>query len=345
MTHPIVIAALLPLPEAVQAYLSNLNDVDINRALAASAHVTPAVASALASSGDITTSLRALSKCDDVDLARTALRTEGLKAAHAAKNPFLTEEDLVPVLDHANNNARLAAYCHKNTPLENRRSKLSKLAAHVIVNVAPTAAGDVIRGYELALANPWMLEKAGQWSLPVHRGLTTLPEMTLEHYAAMKNSGYARWDSMKNHPALSGMDASSATPLELIEAGSCATDMMALKHPLLEAAHVPHFASKSRREPEPHVLARVVDAFGPSLMTSESQRDPFSQTAYRAAGWSSHAVAYSNTFSHAMYSAVKDAAAVLGDDCTAWGLFASLPVSHIKDYGDLAEAAVLLAGK
>lgn len=343
MLHPIIAAALMPLPGSVQDHLADLDIPEVNHALAASPWITPMLASRFAASGDITACIRALPKCDDVDLLTAFLKTNGLKAAYAARNPRLPSDELERSLKHSNDAVRLAGYCNPSTPLESRQQGLTKVTAHVLVNVAPTAAGDVIRGYELALANPWMLELSGEWSLPVHRGLTTLPEMTSDQYLAIRKAGYARWDSMKTHPAVTNDDPSRLSTRDLILVGACATDMLALTRDDLAPDDVPLFVSKVRREPEPHILARLMDRFGPTLLNSLSDRDRLSQTAYRAGAWSSPIVSYVGLFSHAWYSDVADAVSRLGENTTAWGLFTALAADASTGFAELADAAVSIA--
>jgi hypothetical protein len=128
----------------------------------------------------------------------------------------------------------------------------------------------------------------------------------------------------------------------LVSLGSCAADMVALSRDDFTSDHAAEMAADGRREPEPHVVARVVNRFGPSILNSRTTRVRFSRTADLAAAWTSPAVEYSDAVTHAMWTEVSALPSRLGEDRTAWELFASLAQDFVGDMADLIDALSVL---
>lgn len=343
---PITVAALCPISEKAQHVVADIADLDTTRALAASPYLYGSVAARLAHSSDVTTSVRALPKSDDVAHAARLVSHNGVKAPHAVQNRKLSPLLLEDSARRAEDSVALRALLNPSLKEDVRRSVLTPQRAQTLVDVALTIAGDVIRGYELALANQWMLETPADWSLSVRRGLTTLPQMTAEHYEAIKKAGYVRWDSFRSHPCRTGVNTEVLSTEELVAIGSSATDMLALERPDLTLEDAARMCTPERRVPEPHVVARVIDRFGPAAFSQGMPRHPrhdFSGTAHRAASWACPAVAYATAIPMALYEECARAVLTLGDDRTAWEMFSSLSMSMVGDLADLAQASSVLA--
>jgi hypothetical protein len=341
---PLEVAALCPLSKEAQNIIVDLGDVSATQALASSDHIHPEVAARLQSSSDTSTKQYALRRSADVEHVEKVLDRlpNGILAPWAAANPLLSEKALEKAAKSRNVAVSIRACVNPSLKEEVARAVLTPARAEKLVCVALTAAGDVIRGYELALAQPWMLEDPAKWHLAIRRGLTTLPEMTQEQYEQIRNAGYARWDSFKGHQCRTGQLFSEMTTETLVSLGSCAADMVALSRDDFTSDHAAEMAADGRREPEPHVVARVVNRFGPSILNSRTTRVRFSRTADLAAAWTSPAVEYSDAVTHAMWTEVSALPSRLGEDRTAWELFASLAQDFVGDMADLIDALSVL---
>jgi hypothetical protein len=341
---PLEVAAICPLSKEAQNIVVDLGDVSATRALASSNHLHPEVAARLQSSSDTSTKQYALRRSADVGHVEDVLERlpNGILAPWAAANPLLSEKVLEKAAKSKNVAVAMRACVNPSLKEDVARSVITPARAEKLVCVALTAAGDVIRGYELALAQPWMLDDPARWHLAVRRGLTTLPEMTQDHYEQIRKAGYARWDSFKSHQCRTGQLFSEMTTEALVSLGSCAADMVALSREDFTADLAAEMAADGRREPEPHVVARVVDRFGPSILNSRTTRVRFSRTADLAAAWTSPTVEYSDMVTHAMWTEVSALPSRLGDDRTAWELFASLAQDFVGDMADLIEVLAAL---
>ena len=343
---PITVAALCPISEKAQHIVADIGDIETVRALAASPHLCGSVASRLAHSSDVTTSVRALPKSDDVAHAARLVSHGGVKAPHAAQNPKLSPLLLEDSARRAADPVALRALLNPSLKEDVRRSVLTPQRAQELVDVALTAGGDVIRGYELVLANQWMLETPTDWSLSIRRGLTTLAQMTSEQYEAIRKAGYSSWDSFRSHPCRTGTNTEVLSTADLVTIGSSATDMAAIARPDLTLDDAVRMCAQGRRLPEPHVVARVVAIFGPTAFSQETQRHPrygFSATAHRAAAWACPAVAYASETPLSLYNECARSVRTLGDDRTAWEMFSLLSTSMVGDLADLAQASSVLA--
>jgi hypothetical protein len=341
---PLAVVALCPLSQEAQNIIVDLGDVSAVRALSSSSHLHPEVAARLQTSSDTSTKQYALRRSADVKHVENVLERlpNGILAPWAAANPLLSEKALERAARSRNMSVAMRASVNPSLKEEVARAVLTPSRAEKLVCVALTAAGDVIRGYELALAQPWMLEDPAKWHLAIRRGLTTLPEMTADHYEQIRKAGYARWDSFKAHQCRTGDLFSEMTTETLVSLGSCAADLVALSRDDFSADHVAAMAADGRREAEPHVVARVVDRFGPTILNSRTTRVRFSRTADLAAAWTSPAVEYSDMVSHDMWTEVSALPAKLGEDRTAWELFAALADDFVGDMADLVDATSAL---
>ncbi len=341
---PLEVAALCPLSKEAQNIIVELGDVDATRALASSNHIHPEVAARLQTSSDTSTKQYALRRSADVDHVEGVLKRlpNGILAPWAATNPLLSEKTLENAARSRNVAVSMRACVNPSLKEDVARDVLTPARAEKLVCVALTAAGDVIRGYELALAQPWMLDDPVKWHLAIRRGLTTLPEMSADQYEELRKAGYARWYSFKAHQCRTGQLFNEMTTETLVSLGSCAADMVALTRPDFTADLAATMASDGRREPEPHVVARVVDRFGPTVLNSRTTRVRFSRTADLAAAWTSPAVAYSGMVSHDMWTEVSALPSRLGDDRTAWELFAALGQDFVGDMADLIDVLAAL---
>ena len=315
---------------------------DLRRALAASPFLHTQVADTLARSKDMPTSTHALRICQDQDVLERASRDSVLRARWALRNPNAPERLLTDARLTNNDPALLACLLNQNTPLEYRRAKLTPDTAARLVNVGGSVSYGVVRAFELALANPWMLETPAAWPQRIRRGLSGLPEVTQEQYAALAK-GRTPWQSKDSHPCLLELDLATASFEELARLAHPAVDLYLLEHRGLTEELASRLITRVYNHPtEPHIIGRIVSMYGVGALHGASEPDceRVADTRTIAASFTHPAAQYIGYIQWDEWVGTSSAADMLSDNAEAWLAALTLADSWHASPEELAETAI-----
>lgn len=324
--------AAMRLPLAAQRILAKDRDKECRTALAASPYTDPSVLATL--TRDRIPGVRRFAhlRTDDVEMLSSELSRgkAGISTPYAARNPLAPKELLVKALSSLNEQTALGAYVNPATP-EDERRKLTPERAVEIVAVGGSNHDRVVRAHELAVNNPWMLERICEWDGNVRRALAGLPQATEEHLSAITAAGRSGSIAVRRHPIrrvdLRERPVGTFSALELSTFGGAAFDMLALDHQDFGPATARMIINRRDEcEAEPHIIGRIVNRFGPEVLEHDTIPAVvlWSGTRFHAAGWVAPVMEFLMFNMPIEWAALRPAVESLGADVGAWELFLQL---------------------
>jgi hypothetical protein len=337
------IHALAPLPEEAQRSLTRHRSTAVRRALASSMHLDPSVAQTLTADADRMVVRLALRRTLDEAAVNTAIGGGRRNAADAAKNPIADPDALAAALRSPFDEVVLAALTNPSTPESERRMlPLSRIIE--VCEVGDPVGNRVVRTHETLLANRWLLEQIPSFTHSMRRAALALPDLDAGQYKALVAKGRNRFTRL--HPLGSGLVLDGTPSEEMLLIGSAAVDLYIAEHPgtTLEMAQT-MFSRHWKQMIEPHVLARLFRRFGEPLLSAQ-QTGPLARlatTRVNSTAWSEPHFAYYTKIwpdRGATSAAMRDAAAILGNDADAWTMFTTLENGWEQSAPELARAVL-----
>ncbi len=327
-----LIIAAMRLPLTGQRVLALDADPACRTALAASPHTGPEALADLVRDKVPGVRRFAFLRTEDTGLLREELDrpSSGLCTPYAARNPLAPVELLVKALNSPHPQTALGAYVNPSTP-EAERRRLTPARATEMTHVGGSNHDRVVRAHELAVNNPWMLERPDSWDGNVRRALAGLPQATGEHLALIARAGRAGGAALRRHPAVHKDFRDRSPELwstnELASIGGPATDFLAICRPDFDTDSARHIIKRmGRNEAEPHIIGRIVTRFGPEVLVTDMLPALviWSGTRYKAASWVAPVMGFLTFDMPLHWAAMRTAFARLGDDRQVWETFLSL---------------------
>lgn len=346
MLTDIELLALATRSPTAQQVIVNSRRINLLTTLARSPHLDPFVADRLAVRSEVAISQPALYQCRDLDVLARGARRGVLRARWALRNKNMPVDVLTSDLHSDNDEAVLARAINPTTPVEHRQKLLSREVIEAnVANRTPMSYG-VVRGYEIALANPWLVNTPDRWTQNLRRGLTGLVDLTPDQHAAL-TTGRTPWPAKRLHPAVTGIELDSTPIVELVFAANPAIDLYLLGREDLTVDVASRMVVKrGDYATEPHIIGRLVERFGVGVLADITEPDAgyTSSTRLSASVFTHPAAVFGHHIEHHVWSHAEQASAILGDNPDAWEVAIGLADTWHLGVMALVEAAIKLTG-
>jgi hypothetical protein len=257
----------------------------------------------------------------------------------------MPESEIMSTL-HADNDTVVLAKClNPTTPLDFRQETLTPDVARRLVDVGGPDSYRVVRGFELAISNPWMADTPDRWYQYIKRGLAGLPHVSENQYRAL-TKGRTRWPAKSAHPAISGIDLDRTPIRDLISLANPAVDLYLLQRSDLSEDLAAHMVTRPyEHSTEPHIIGRLVERFGVGILYEST--DPLlaciANSRIAAACFTHPAAVYTCRVDWEAWTDAAEAVAILGENSDAWEIAIGLSTTWHLGTIKLAESATRLA--
>lgn len=337
--------ALAPLPVEAQRIIAASGCIRTRRALVSSMHLHPGVARVLSNDRDTYVRKLALRRSDDRDAVNAAITNSKLSAVHAARNPNADPSVLSSALHHRYDEVVAAALVNPSTPEEERRQLPIRRIIEVC-EVGDPIGNRVVRTHETLIANLWLLDHLEEFNLSFRRAALALPQIDAKQFKALTAAGWNKFAAV--HPLRSGVTLEGAPTEAMLLTGSPAVDLYVTNHPetTLSMART-LYGRHWRLMVEPHVLARLFQRFGESLLVGQQTTvlSRLAVTRVNSTAWSEpHFAFYSRIIQDQGRGTeeMRQVVELLGTNPEAWESFFRLEGGWEQTPVELAEAVLAL---
>jgi len=313
--------------------------------LASSPNLSVEVANKLASHSNVLVSSRALFRCEDQDVLEKGAKKGVMRARWALRNPNMPSKVLVSNIFSKDQEALLSRCINQTTPLDYRKEALKAETIESFVSNKTPMSNGLVRAFELAIANRWLLETPKLWTRNLRRGLAGLYDISKEQYLSL-TKGHAVWPAKHLHPASSGVNLDTTPISELIGYANPAVDFYLIDKRAIsfeDALKIP--VKRSELNAEPHIIGRLVSKFGVGVLSNVNSPGFgfISDTRILASSFTHPGAEYTKRFSYKTWKEAELASEMLGDNPEAWEVLVGMAPKWELGTEKLAEAAIRIA--
>lgn len=337
--------AALPLEKKYQENIARIGDNETKRILAHSSHIDPSVAARLSSDPDYITRTYALRFCSDPDLVEEKYIKHANNAKirlELARNVALPHKYAARLLDDPDPAVVFAGFTHPNVSVTEKKQKLTPSLANSLVNRGACVGDRVVKAYELLFSNPYILDSIDRWDHYLKRASLGVSFTNIDHVDYLKETKFKGLTNDKYATLCAILkNTDTLTTDYLISLGDPLADLLVVTDPSTsfeQASNILSDTGKIKKNvgPEPHIIGRVVQRFGSSILFNARE---ISDTRIRTASFTHPQVQYYNSL-RKLTKEVLEIPEILGTDLTAWDNFYQLSKTWGKDLISLAHASV-----